>query len=66
MKGRNIGSNIGTIIDVIEYSEANLIPGSILLLDIEKAFDSVDHNYLFQVLIFNFGDSFISWMKSFY
>ena len=67
MKGRNIGSNIRTIIDLIEYCDANQIPGSIILLDIEKAFDSVDHNYFFQVLHhFNFGDCFINWMKSFY
>ena len=67
MKGRNIGSNIRTIIDVIEYCDANQIPESIILLDIEKAFDSVDHDFLFQVLhYFNFGDSFISWIKSFY
>ena len=67
MKGRNIGSNIRTIIDVIEYCDANQIPGSIILLDIEKAFDSVNHDFLFQVLhYFNFGDSFISWIKSFY
>ena len=41
MKGRNIGSNIRTIIDLIEYCDANKITGSIILLDIEKAFDSV-------------------------
>ena len=45
MKGRNIGSNIRTIIDVIEYCDANQIPGSIILLDIENAFDSVDHDF---------------------
>ena len=67
MKGKNIGSNIRTIIDVIEYCDANQIPGSIILLDIEKAFDSAAHVNLFQVLhYFNFGDSFISWIKSFY
>ena len=66
MKGRNIGSNIRTIIDVIEYCDANQIPGSIILLDIEKAFDSVGHDYLFQVLHhFNFGDCFINCIKSF-
>ena len=47
MKGRNIGCNIRTIIDLIDYCDANDIPGSIILLDIEKAFDSVEHDYLF-------------------
>ena len=32
MKGRNIGCNIHTIIDLIEYSDYNNIPGSIVLL----------------------------------
>ena len=49
MKGRNIGCNIHTIIDLIEYSDYNNIPGSIVLLDIEKAFDSVEHGFLFEV-----------------
>ena len=67
MKGRNIGSNIRTIIDLIEYCDSNDIPGSIVLLDIEKAFDSVEHDYLYEVLgAFNFGSDFIKWIKAFY
>ena len=39
----------------------------IVLFDIEKAFDSVKHDYLFQVLeAFNFGSEFIQWVKTFY
>ena len=49
MKGRNIGCNIRNIIDLIEYSDNMNIPGSIVLLDIEKAFDSVEHDFLFEV-----------------
>ena len=47
MKGRYIGCNIRTVIDLIEYCDANNIPGSILLLDIEKAFDSVEHDFFY-------------------
>ena len=39
LKGRNIGHNIRLILDIIEYTDSNDIPGSILLIDIEKAFD---------------------------
>ena len=67
MKGRNIGCNIRTVIDLIEYCDANNIPGSILLLDIEKAFDSVEHDFLFEVLkAFDLGSNFIQWIKIFY
>ena len=36
---------------LIDYCDASYdIPGSIILLDIEKAFDSVEHDYLFEVI----------------
>ena len=67
MKGRNIGCNIRTIIDLIEYTDIKDIPGSIVLLDIEKAFDSVEHGFLYEVLSrFNLADNFIQWVKTFY
>ena len=67
LKGRNIGSNIRLIIDIIEYTETNDIPGAILLLDIQKAFDSVSHDFLLKVLKhFNFDQKFIDWIKVFY
>ena len=67
LKGRNIGANIRLILDIIEHTESNNLPGSIVLLDIEKAFDSVKHDFLLRVLkYFNFGDKFISWIKVIY
>ena len=67
LKGRNIGNNIRLILDVIEFTETNEIPGVILLLDIQKAFDSVNHKYLLHVLRrFNFGDKFIKWISTIY
>ena len=42
-------------------------PGAIVLLDIEKAFDSVNHNFLFHTLKqFNFGTKFIDWIRTLY
>ena len=67
LKGRNIGSNVRLIIDILEYTDAKDIPGAILLLDIQKAFHSVSHEFLFRVLKrFNFSGKFIDWMKAFY
>ena len=67
LKGRNISHNVRLIFDIIEYTQSNEVPGAILLLDIEKAFDSVNHDFLFQTLKqFNFGDKFIEWIKTLY
>ena len=41
--------------------------GILMFLDFEKAFDSVEWNFLFKTLKkFNFGDNFISWMRILY
>ena len=65
LKGRNIGNNVRLIFDIIEYTQTNEIPGAIVLLDIEKAFDSVNHNFLFHTLKqFNFGTKFIDWIRT--
>ena len=67
LKGRNIGCNIRTIIDLIEFADTRDIPGSIVLLDFEKAFDSVEHEFLFEVLNrFNLGNNFVQWVRTFY
>ena len=67
LKGRNIANNVRLIIDIIEYTESNHIPGAILLLDIQKAFDNVSHEFLLRVLgQFNFSNKFINWIKVFY
>ena len=50
IKGRNIGYNIRLIQDVFEYFENDNIEGAILFLDFNKAFDTVDHNFLHTVL----------------
>ena len=67
MEGRNIGCNFRTIIDLIEDILTLRIPQDQVLLDIEKAFDSVEHGFLCEVLSrLNIGDNFIQWVKTFY
>lgn len=67
LKGRNIANNIRLTMDIIDYTESNNIAGAILLLDIEKAFDSVNHSFMLEVLKrFNFGTEFLKWVKIFY
>ena len=65
IKDRYIGKNIRAISDVIEQHENK--EGMILFLDFEKAFDSLESDYLFKVLdIMNFGPSFLNWIHTFY
>ena len=43
------------------------MPGSIISVDFEKAFDSVSHSFIHKVLKeFNFGPSIIKWINVFY
>lgn len=60
MANRHISSNIRLVLDLIDYSEY-ISPDAILLfLDFYKAFDSIEHSFIFEALkIFGFGDAFI-------
>lgn len=52
---------------VIDYCEAEEINGVIIALDQEKAYDKINHEYLWKVLKhFNFPDSFINTIKALY
>ena len=67
ISGRFIGENIRKIYDLLYYTEKHNIPGLLLLIDFEKAFDSVAWSFIFKVLaFFNFGPSLITWIKTFY
>ena len=67
IENRFIGENIRTISDLIHYTSLKNIPGLILLVDFEKAFDTVEWKYLDKVLdTFGFGESFRLWVKILY
>ena len=67
IKGRNIAYNIRLIQDVNNYFENDNIKGAIIFLDFQKAFDTVNHNFLLSVLTkFNFGHSFIKGIQTIY
>ena len=62
--GRFIGESSRLISDIIETTKSMEIPDFLVTMDIEKAFDSVDHEFLFKVLKHaGFGDSLIGWIK---
>ena len=67
IKGRYIGENIRLIQECIEYLNNTNKPGLLFFADFEKAFDSINHDFMFKCLEnFNFGHSFIQWVKLFY
>ena len=64
---RQIFSNLYYFRDLIQYSNNKKIQSFILNFDQEKAFDKVDINFLLKTLKkFNFGDNFISIIKTLY
>ena len=58
LKGKNINQNIRTIFEVIDYVEEKEIRGLFFFFsDFEKAFDSINRDYLFKSLKhFNFRE----------
>jgi hypothetical protein len=67
MNGRFIGECTRLICDIIEKCDENNIPGVLILLDFEKAFDSVEWNFIRKSLEFlGFGPSIIHCFETFY
>ncbi|KAJ8454687.1 hypothetical protein ONZ51_g12888 [Trametes cubensis] len=65
--GRSIFSHIKLARTMIEYAEAEEINGAIVALDQEKAYDRIDHDYLWEALRrANFPETFIKTMRNLY
>ena len=59
--------NLRVIYDVMKFTEEQKIPGLIMLINFEKAFDSLSWNFLHKCLKYlNFGESIRQWIKVFY
>ena len=59
--------NLRLVQDIIEYCEYYDYPGILLFLDFKKAFDCVDHEFVFHLLReFKFKEYFIGWIKTIY
>ena len=60
VKNRHIGETGRLISDLTEITEIRNIEGFLVTMDIEKAFDSLDHNFLISTLEkYGFGQNFI-------
>ena len=63
VKNRHIGECGRLISDIIKIAKIKKI-GFLVTMDIEKAFDSLDHKFLIYALEkYGFGKKFISWVK---
>ena len=64
VKNRFIGENGRLISDVFEIAKLKILEGFLVAMDIEKAFDSLDHNFLICTLEkYGFGKNIILWVK---
>ena len=67
IKGRFIGENVRTLLDVIEQVNNNNEEGIIFFSDFQKAFDTISRQFMEVTLQkFNFGPIFIKWVKTLY
>ena len=64
--GRYIGESTRLIYNIMHYTEVSQIPGMLVLIDFEKAFDSISWPFIYKVLRYlNFNENFIKWIKLF-
>ena len=58
LSGRFIGENTRLTYNILQDCKSNNIPGMILIIDFEKAFDSISWKFINKVLdFFNFGEN---------
>ena len=64
--GRQISDCTRLVYDVMQAAETNNLSGLLLLIDFQKAFDSISWNFLYKTLdLFGFCPKFIDWIKLF-
>ena len=68
IKGRFIGESIRLIADTMDFAKIKNIPGiAVSVLDFEKAFDSIEWDFIQKCLeSFNFGPNLRQWISVFY
>ena len=67
VKGRYIGQNVRLLNDLVEFTELNKVPGILLFIDFEKAFDTLEWPFIHHILrFFNFGPNIQNWISVLY
>ena len=66
IKDRYIGETVRSIFDIMDFTVDENIPGLLIFINFQKAFDSLEWNFLLRCLEpFNFGFSLIRWVITF-
>ena len=64
---RTIYDNLNLIRDIIHFSNSSNSPLAVVNLDQKKAFDNVDHGYLFSTMrAMGFGNNFLTYLRLLY
>ena len=65
IKNKFIGEGGRLISDIVNICDRNNTGGFLVTIDIERAFDSLDHRFILAVLKkFGFGKNFVSWFEA--
>ena len=65
--GRKIDQNIHMVRDLIDMANNDNDTAAFIFLDQEKAFDRVDHDFLYKTMAaFGIGENFIKWVTTIY
>ena len=64
IRDRFIGEYTRLIYDIMVYTDIENIDGLLMLIDFEKAFDSISWKFMYNTLEFlGFGENFIHWIQ---
>ena len=65
--GRYIGDSIRLVQDVMEIATIRNLPGMLLFIDFQKAFDTIEFDFILKAFEkFNFGRNIINWIQILY
>ena len=66
VSGRYIGESTRLVYDIMDFTERHDISGQLMLIDFEKAFDSISWNFIYKTLkFFGFGNNLVRWVQLF-
>ena len=66
VQDRYIGETVISIFDIMKFTVNENVPGMLIFIDFQKAFDSLEWDFIFGCLeAFNFGPDFSQWVNTF-